>query len=236
MDASNADKFTKEEKMLLQQLKLNCKNDGREIDPEIFAPIFHKLGMLYLRRSKICSTIDCMICLIRCAVLLNAAVLRTAIDANVIKQDLKKLNQHLLELAQAKQKDVDLFKKTENIKLSIEHMRTHVKKILDTIPKVEAHESNYKMWKQEWNKVETIERLQNKITADYTNIMAKLAEDCREIMGKAPCKFVVMGMGSLARKEITPFSDFEHVIVLDSKFDCTNEDSLNYFRWYSVIF
>ena len=82
------------------------------------------------------------------------------------------------------------------------------------------------MWKQEWNKVEIIERLPHKITADYTNIMAKLAEDCKKIMGEAPCTFAIIGMGSLARKEITPFSDFEHVIVLGSKFNCANEESL----------
>ena len=84
--------------------------------------------MLYLQRSEISSTIDCMICLIRCAVLLNAAELTTSTDANFIKENLKKLNQHLLESAQAKQIEVDLCKKAKSIKLSIEHMRTHVKK------------------------------------------------------------------------------------------------------------
>ena len=236
MDTCKTDKFTEEEESLLKTLKLNCKGDGREINPVISAPIFHKLGTLYLRRSEICSTIDRMICLIRCAVLLNAALVRTGCDSNIIEQDLKQLNLHLLKSAEAEQQSVDLCKQTKMVKLLVEQMREHVNKILHKIPKVVDSESEDERFHQEVVKIIAIERLQNKITADYTNIMAKLAEYGRKIMGKAPCKFVVIGMGSLARKEITPYSDFEHVIVLDPQIDSENEEILNYFRWYSVIF
>ena len=236
MNLCKADKFTEEEDQLMQELKLNCKNDGREIDPEISAPILHKLGTLYLQRSKICSTIDRMICLIRCAVLLNAALVRTTSNTDVIRQDLMQLNQHLLISADAEEKDIDLCKITEKVQLLIKEMRKHVNRILNKIPQVEAHESEDEMLHQELIKIVAIERLQNKITLDYTNIMAKLADDCRKIMGKVPCKFAIIGMGSLARKEITPFSDFEHVIVFDTQFNGQNEEILNYFRWYSVIF
>ena len=231
-----ADKFTKEEEALLQELKLNCTDDGREIDHDTSALIFHKLGTLHFQRSEICSTIDQMICLIRCDVLLNAALMRTCSNVIVIKQDLKKLHQQLLQLTPAKNKEVDLCTITAKVRHLVEKMRIEVNRELKKMPKVEEHESENEMCKQELNKVNTIESLQNKITVDYTKIMASLAEDCTKIMGKAPCKFVIIGMGSLARKEITPFSDFEHVIVLDSKFDGQNEEVLNYFRWYSVIF
>ena len=229
-------KFTKKEEALLQKLRLNCTKDGREIDHDISASIFHTLGTLYFRRSEICSTIDQMICLIRCDVLLNAALVRTCSDAIVIKQDLKKLHQQLLKLSHAKHKEVDLCTITAKVRHLVEKMRTYVDRELKKMPKVEEHKSENAMHKQELNKANTIESLQNKIAVDYTKIMASVAEDCTKIMGKAPCKFVIIGMGSLARKEITPFSDFEHVIVLDSKSDSQNEEILNYFRWYSVIF
>ena len=230
------DKFTKEEEVLLQKLRLNCTDDGREIDHDISASIFHKLGTLYFRRSEICSTIDQMICLIRCDVLLNAALVRTSSKVIVIKQDLKKLHQLLLQLTPAKNKEIDLCTITAKVRHLVEKMRTYVNGELKKMPKVEENESDNAMYKQELDKINTVESLQNKIAADYTKIMASLAEDCTKIMGKTPCKFVIIGMGSLARKEITPFSDFEHVIVLDSKFDGQNEEVLNYFRWYSVIF
>ena len=203
---------------------------------EISAPIFHKLGTIYLQRSEICSSVDQMICLIRCAVLLNAALVRTCSNANAIKQDLEQLNQHLLKSAKAEQKHADLCKKSRNVKHLIAQMRRLVDKKLSKIPKVELRNIENGMHNQELKKVEAIERLQNKITENYTNIMKNLAKDCEKIMGKAPCKFAVIGLGSLARKEITPFSDFERIIVLDAKFDGKSKQILSYFRWYSVIF
>ena len=236
MNIFKSDKFAKEEEALVTELKLNCKNDGKEIDPKISATIFHNLGSLYLKRSKFCSTIENMISLIRCAVLLNAALVRTSSDANIIQQDIKQLNDNLLKSAEAENQNVDLCQKSEKVKLSVKKMRKHVDEELCKIPKVKPHECENKMYEDETNKVNAVKSLQNKITADYTEIMANLATDCQQIMGKPPCKFAVVGMGSLARKEVTPFSDFEHVLVLDSTFDGRNGNILNYFRWYSVIF
>ena len=67
-------------------------------------------------------------------------------------------------------------------------------------------------------------------------------------MGDPPLstKFCLAGVGSLAKKEITPYSDFEHMIVLEngsklSSGPCTSNRRkstvvLDYFRWYSVVF
>ena len=87
-------------------------------------------------------------------------------------------------------------------------------------------------------KTKQIRDLQDKITTDYIKIMADLSDNCLKIMGKAPCKFIVVGMGSLSRKEVTPYSDFEHVILLEEGVqEKSNYDKiLEYFRWYSVIF
>ena len=240
MENGEPDEYTEEEKTLLESLKMNCsKDNGKEIDPKISATIFHKMGMLYLERIRTienCSTIAKMIWFIRCAVLLNAALLRTHKYANLIKQDLNQLHLHLLQSAKAKQQDVDLSKMTEIVKLSVEKMRKQVHQKLHEIRKIDAYESEEKMQEQEQNKVKAIQSLQNKIADDYTEIMASVAKFCEQIMGAVPCKFAILGMGSLARKEITPYSDFEHIIVLDSNFDGQNEKTLDYFRWYSIIF
>ena len=66
--------------------------------------------------------------------------------------------------------------------------------------------------------------------------MINAAKDCKKIIGKAPSKFAIIGMGSQALEENTSFSDFEHVIMLNPKFDGKNKEILNYFEWYSVIF
>ena len=64
--------------------------------------------------------------------------------------------------------------------------------------------------------------------------MAELSQYCEDVMGKAPCEYSIVGMGSLAREEITAYSDFEHIILL-----CDNKNYksyLEYFKWFSVIF
>ena len=237
MDDLEENLFTKEEEKLLEQLKNNCKDGGTEIDPQISAPIFHNLAILYLERSKICNTVsECMIRLIRSAALLNAALVRTTSDANDIKCSLKELHQHLLETAEAEQKDADLFDKANHIKLSVGEMRSYVDKQLVEISNAEVDLSQSKINETEINKIKAIESLQNKITDDYTEIMANLANYCEQIMGKAPCGFAIVGIGSLAKKEITPFSDFMHVLILDSEVDCNDKTISRYFRWYSAIF
>ena len=77
------------------------------------------------------------------------------------------------------------------------------------------------------------------IAQQYTDIMAHISKQCIDIMGLPPCKFALVGMGSLARKEITPYSDFEHVVVLEElhfKKKKALQPIYEYFRWYSVIF
>ena len=70
--------------------------------------------------------------------------------------------------------------------------------------------------------------------------MAYVSQTCIQIMGQTPCKYALVGMGSLAKKETTPYSDFEHILALEN-FHHHNkqkelEDIKEYFRWYSVIF
>ena len=240
MELLKYDNYAKQEQSLVEELKSNCQdNDGKEIDLNISARIFHKLGLLHLRRSANTYSIESMVCLIKSAVLLNAALVRTDTDSDdtkLIKQDLNQLFQHLLRAAGAESTNADLLAKSEKVKRLVENMRNNVNGRLSEIPIITESKSNNEINRQEQEKVKAIAELQNKITADYTNIMANIAEDCEEIMGKAPCDFAVVGMGSLARKEITPYSDFEHIIVLGTNDNYQNEKNLNYFRWFSVIF
>ena len=55
------------------------------------------------------------------------------------------------------------------------------------------------------NYVKKVKDLEDRVTADYTNIMAYISQMCIQIMGQTPCKYALVGMGSLARKETTPY-------------------------------
>ena len=64
--------------------------------------------------------------------------------------------------------------------------------------------------------------------------MNDLCRYCVNVLGPPPCRFAVVGMGSLARRKATPYSDFEHIILLEVHENYKSH--LEYFRWFSVIF
>ena len=218
----------KEEIILAQQLKENyCDNLGRETNTKKAADIFHKIGLIYRKLSP-----D-KISLIKSTGLLNAAIFRGSSNLSKIKEDLSELCQHVLQSANAKKQDEDLIKKGKEVKRSIVELRKEVRTFLKTEV---AKERNPKKKASNLNteKVFAIEQL-NKLIADkYKQIMVDLSQFCEDVMGKPPCKYAIVGMGSLAREEITPYSDFEHIILLP---DVKNYKShLDYYRWFSVIF
>ena len=46
-------------------------------------------------------------------------------------------------------------------------------------------------------------------------------------MGKPPCEYTIAGIGSLAREEITAYSDFEHIILL-----CDDKNYQSYLAYF----
>ena len=223
-----------EEEILADELKQICNDKGQETNPIKSVAIFHDLAHIYQNRSQLQhgNSTSIMINLIKSAALYNAAITRSSQNVEKLQNDLKQLCVDILKFAGAKQTNADLVQEAERVKEKIQNMRRFVNKNLlkDTDKDISIN--------QEQEKIEHIKNLQNKITQDYTQIMADLSQYCEEVMGEAPCKFTVVGMGSLARKEITPYSDFEHIIVLEEISQQKTQKGIviNYFRWFSVIF
>ena len=141
-----------------------------------------------------------------------------------------------------KTKEAALISHSKRVKTLIHKMQLKVNNALN-VPRLKQINSlkalNQKQVEElELSKILAVQCLQDEITCDYINIMAMIAHFCEEVMGKAPCQFAVVGMVSLARKEISPYLDFEHIIVLENfeEFYAKTEAILNYFRWLSVIF
>jgi len=63
--------------------------------------------------------------------------------------------------------------------------------------------------------------------------MSNISQFCEDIMGKPPCQYSIVGMGSLAQEEITPYSDFEYIILLCD--DKNYKSYLEYFKWFSTL-
>ena len=227
------DKLLQREYELAQQLKDVCDDSGKEIDPSKSATIIHELGLIYRQRSP-----D-KFSLIKSAGLLNAAIIRKPPNVSDIKQDLADLCKHILQQAKAANQTTDLIEKAVEVKSSFTQLRNEVDQFLSnsksTENKILAESAQNEITtKLEEDKISNIQSIQTKITDTYIKTMANLCEYCENVKGKPPCQYTVVGMGSLAREEATPYSDFEHTIILEEA--NYRPQHLDYFRWFTLIF
>ena len=219
------DEFT-----LAQQMKDSCcDKSGKETNPEKAAEILHQIGLIYRKRSP-----D-KISLIKSAGLLNAAIVRNPPNVSQIKSDLSELCRNILEQSKADNQTADLIEKSEQVKDLITKLRNDVIIFLkSTVSKISEVISKTQLRAQCQKKTTAIQLINKSIAHKYKLIMAEISQYCEQVMGKPPCQYAIVGMGSLAREEITPYSDFEHIILL---YDDKNYILyLEYFKWFSVIF
>jgi len=156
------------------------------------------------------------------------------------QDDLHELCNHVLDCANAKHRNVSLIEISQTAAHLIEDMRRRVNCHLHGLKQVSTVENEDEKLIKEKDYVQQVKSLQANISTDYKQIMAFISQECIEIMGQPPCKYALVGMGSLAREEVSPYSDFEHILIL-SNFSKTqtlqDKEIVNeYFRWYSVIF
>ena len=60
-------------------------------------------------------------------------------------------------------------------------------------------------------------KLFEEITESMKSFLAKLYSDAEKEMGQPPCKYTVIGLGSMALKQITPYSDLEFAILTENE-------------------
>ena len=227
--AENEEKLQEEWKLATEMKERYCDATGKETNVEKAAEIIHKIGLIYRKRSP-----D-KISLIKSAGLFNAAILRNPQTVSQIKSDLSELCQHVLKRAKANNQNADLIKKGQEVKASFSQLRVEVENFLKTdVPRIPNDASRKNRKQLNTQKVAAIQHINKTIADTYKSIMADLSCFCKNVMGKAPCKFAVVGMGSLAREEITAYSDFEHVILLSNSKNYKMH--LEYFKWFSTIF
>ena len=227
---SDVEERYEDEFRFAQQMKDTCCDEsGKETNPAKAAEILHQIGLIYRQRSP------GKISLIKSAGLLNAAIVRNPPNVSQIKSDLSELCRHILEQSNANNQTADLIGKSQQVKTSVTNLRNEVKVFLKSkVPKISDITSKTNLIALNKTKTTAIQQLNKHIAHKYKQIMAELSQYCENVMGDPPCKYVVVGMGSLARDEITAYSDFEHIILL---FDDKNYKSyLEYFKWFSVIF
>ncbi|CAK8694159.1 unnamed protein product [Clavelina lepadiformis] len=222
---------------MAEKLKGFLNENGKEAEPEKSAFIFHQMGLLYKDQSKQDDSNTKKLSLIRSAVILNAAVTRQPGNEQ-FKQSLKDFCSDLLKTAGAKILDVDLLKIAGKVKEMAVKLRKETNESLLMLKNISFDLRKHEQKDLENEMIANIKTIQTQITQKYKNMMKFVSKECEKIMGNPPCKYSISGMGSLARCEITPYSDFEHIILLEEGvLEKENyPQTLEYFRWFSVIF
>jgi HEAT repeat protein len=79
------------------------------------------------------------------------------------------------------------------------------------------------------NQMQQLEQLQVDLTIAMKEFTANLFKQAEALLGPAPCAYSVLGMGSIARGDMTPFSDLESVLLVEQDIS-KNSAAKNYFE------
>ena len=229
---------------LAKELKALCEPYGKkwiEKESKESAKILHKLGLLYHKNA--CAkapprSSEQKRKFIQSAALLNCALVRQPTEAEQIRSDLLSLCSDIIRCAGGVQTVCNLVDYAKTLKEEVEKWRQSLKEEVNRIPHIQDERCEQDLKDLEDKKIKVTEIYQNEITEKYKSFMRQVSHFAFEVLGKRPSSFALVGMGSMARKEITPYSDFENIILLkdEVQFEKDYEDVLEFFRWYAVIF
>ncbi|XP_028392173.1 uncharacterized protein LOC114516792 [Dendronephthya gigantea] len=89
--------------------------------------------------------------------------------------------------------------------------------------------------RDEERRCQEIEKIYKQIDDDMKCLVNEIFSYCCEIAGSAPCKFSIIGLGSMSRQEITPYSDLEFAVLVESKNKSPSSEQRQYFRFLTYL-
>ena len=80
----------------------------------------------------------------------------------------------------------------------------------------------------EEKRAKQLQELYEDISKLMKDLITCMVEDCMQIMSSPPCKFSILGLGSTAREEATPYSDLEFCILVEENTDAVQQYFTNF--------
>ena len=217
---------------LAEKLKSECFPNGKEKNPKVSAKILHHLALLYKSKSSEKHS------LIQSVALLTSAILRHPNNVKEIQADLDETCLFILKLANATSEAMSLDTHVEKLKERISTFRQTTEQAIDVLTPIPDYCKGEMLREARNKKVKEVSMIGQMVAEMYADLMRDISDCCEELLGNPPCKFSLVGMGSLARQEVTPYSDFESIIVLEEGVQLMEryESVLDYFRWFATLF
>ena len=101
----------------------------------------------------------------------------------------------------------------------IEHQKTGGQTTL-------SHRQKLEEYRKECVQQDFSPKILKNLTTQYCGLLNTLITEAQAVLGPAPVKWVCLGLGSMARGEMCPFSDIEFAFVIESE----NPESIAYFH------
>ena len=105
-------------------------------------------------------------------------------------------------------------------KNDLKQLRNEVKQMLNSLEQSsdDKNEVDENLLREVFVKqIEDIRGMCQMISLRIKQFFSQIIEECLEILGKPPCEYEVIVLGSLARNEMTPYSDLEWAILIGSE-------------------
>ncbi|XP_019646298.1 PREDICTED: uncharacterized protein LOC109486835 [Branchiostoma belcheri] len=117
-------------------------------------------------------------------------------------------------------------------KITLQKIRLRCQKQLQDIHELCNYSGNplhcAKTREEEEKRAEKIRALYQQISREMKAFVSDLIQECFLVLGPPPCNYAAIGLGSLAREEMTPYSDLEFAVLLEERERLDNEKA--YFR------
>ncbi|KIC76641.1 hypothetical protein DB41_FE00010, partial [Neochlamydia sp. TUME1] len=184
----------------------------QEEDPIQTRLCIEKLGDIYLIKGTSQA-------FLQAAGLYNYALHNTSLDEQEnIKEKLLKVEILLIKACRGEPIDIPTSKKQfENNRGELKKFREEIEKKIQLIRPNPSSEE--------------VRKLYSEIARGIKAFFKSLVDQAQEVLGSAPCEYAMIGFGSLAREEMTPYSDLEFGILIQED----TSGNKDYFRRLTAL-
>ncbi|XP_077981111.1 uncharacterized protein LOC144436241 [Glandiceps talaboti] len=200
--------------------------------------LLKSLGRIYLERGKVTKE---YMDFIKAAALYNGVLFRlkklkdTPASIENIEERLKALEVTFIAtfLGEEKAKNISQGKSQRHVVL-LERLRKECEKELHDLK--QNCDPSTAGGDDEWQHLLKTKRVRGtrcihqNIADKLQNMMRALVEESIAVLGEPPCAFAVLGLGTLAKQEITPYSEIEFAILLGNSESANQDQCKKYFR------